>query len=63
MRKPCFNCEKTQPVKIIYILEKIIIKEKEISFIAEYTQCRICKEYWEGKGQLDKNLKSIRNLY
>jgi putative zinc finger/helix-turn-helix YgiT family protein len=62
-RLPCSRCATTRDVELIDREEKVTIKGKEISFLAQFSRCTTCGEEFEGPGQLDANLDTAREAY
>lgn len=56
----CPDCEKEQKCNVVWKEERATIKSKDITFIAELSQCSICGCLFETPEQLDRNLETAK---
>ncbi len=60
---PCSRCATTRDIEIVEREETVTIKGKEVSFIAHFSRCTVCKDEFEAPGQLDANLDAAHEAY
>jgi putative zinc finger/helix-turn-helix YgiT family protein len=60
---PCPRCAAIREFELVEREESLIVKGREVSFLARFSRCTTCGDEYEAPGQLDANLDAAREAY